>query len=120
MKFGHLKFVKCLTILEQKVCVCVRCAFATLGKKELRKMHSQLPTYVRTYCIAGFFEGENFHESIAIRENFSLEIITKSIRHCVLLTRFVKISPSKSWIRAIHENFPPRKKPAIRYVPRLM
>ena len=30
-----------------------------------------------TYRIAGFFEGENFHEfheSIAIRENFTLEI----------------------------------------------
>ena len=29
------------------------------------------------YCIAGFFEGENFHkfhESIAICENFTLEI----------------------------------------------
>ena len=46
-----------------------------------------------TYCIAGFFKGENFHESIAIRENFTLEIFTKSIRHCVLLTRFVKTVP---------------------------
>ena len=26
------------------------------------------------YRIAGFFEGENFHESTAIRENFTLEI----------------------------------------------
>ena len=48
------------------------------------------------YCISGFFEGENFHkfhESIAIRENFTFEIFTKSIRHCVLLMRFVKIFP---------------------------
>ena len=45
---------------------------------------------------SGFFEGENFHEfheSIAIRENFTLEIFTKSIRHCVLLMRFMKIFP---------------------------
>ena len=28
----------------------------------------------------------------------------------------MKISPAKSWIRAICENFPPRKKPAIRYL----
>ena len=48
------------------------------------------------YRIAGIFEGENFHEfheSIAIRENFTLKIFTKSIRHCVLLMRFVKIFP---------------------------
>ena len=41
-----------------------------------------------------FSKGENFHEfheSIANRENFTLEIFTNSIRHCVLLTRFVKI-----------------------------
>ena len=34
------------------------------------------------YCIAGFFEAENFHESIAIHE---IEIFTKSIEHQVLL-----------------------------------
>ena len=48
--------------------------------------------------MARFFEGENFHEfyeSIAIRENFTLKIFTKSIRHCVLLTRFMKIFPLK-------------------------
>ena len=50
------------------------------------------------YRIVGFFEGEKFHEfqeSIAIRENFTLEIFTKSIRHCVLLTKFMKIFPLK-------------------------
>ena len=61
-----------------------------------------ISTYVSpfnyTYRIAGFFEVENFHEfheSIAIRENITLEIFTKSIRHCVLLMRFVKIFPLK-------------------------
>ena len=80
----------------------------------VRFLESQMKIfpYMDTYRIAGFFKGENFHEfheSIAIRENFTLEIFTKSIRHCVLLTSFVKISPSKSWITAIRENFPPRE-----------
>ena len=37
---------------------------------------------VLCYYIAGFFEGENFHqfhESIAIYENISLEMFTKNI-----------------------------------------
>ena len=37
----------------------------------------ELDNYVASYRIAGFFEGEifhEFHESIAIRENFTLEI----------------------------------------------
>ena len=43
------------------------------------------------YRIAGFFEGENFHkfhESIAIRENFTLEIFILGINKMALFKYF--------------------------------
>ena len=43
------------------------------------------------YRIAGFFEGENFHEfheSIAIRENFTLEIFTLGLNKMALFKYF--------------------------------
>ena len=40
--------------------------------------HMYIHKYVCKYCIAGFFKGENFHEfheSITICENFTIEIL---------------------------------------------
>ena len=35
---------------------------------------SYMPRYVNNYHIADFFKGKNYHKSIAICENFTLEI----------------------------------------------
>ena len=59
-----------------------------------------------------FFQGGNFHELIAICENFTLEILTKSILSPSALgdsQQFMKISSLKGWNRPIRKSFPPRK-----------
>ena len=49
------------------------------GKDTLVHVTVCMIEQVSEYHIAGFFRGEIFHESIAIRENFILKMLTESI-----------------------------------------